>query len=214
MIWRPSMSPARQAARLLRKAACVLAAVLASGCATQGGDRVDQLLQLVGLKAPAAPQSMQNLPSMPAPITRQLTLRLHAAEVLNTDHQGRSLSVVARVYKLRGSAAFQQASYEALAAASPDRAEPWVSEVLEVRELTLVPGQRHEVVETLPPEAARLAVVTLFRAPAEQRWRFVFDGRASAGITLGLHGCAMSVAEGAVVDAAPETLRLAGVRCR
>lgn len=214
MIWRPSTSPIRQAARLLRKAVCVLAAVLASGCATQGGDRVDQLLQLVGLKPPAPPQAMQTLPSPPAPIPRQIILRLHAAEVLNTDHQGRSLSVVARVYKLRGSVAFQQASYEALAAASPDRAAPWTSEVLEVRELTLVPGQRHEVVETLPAEAARLAVVTLFRAPAEQRWRFVFDGRASTGITLGLHGCAMSVAEGAVVDAAPETLRLAGVRCR
>ncbi len=214
MIWRMLVSRKGRATRLSASAAWALSALLVSGCATQGGDRVDQVLQLVGLKPPPPPQTLQNLPLPPAAIARQVTLRLHAGEVLNTDPHGRSLSVVARVYKLRASAAFQQAPYESLAAPNPDRAAPWAAEVVEMRELTLVPGQRHEVVETLPPEAARLAVVTLFRAPADERWRFVFDGRAAGGITLGLHGCAMSVAEGAVVDAAPETLRLAGVRCR
>lgn len=214
MNWHTPTRPLRPAARWTRAAAWALAAALVSGCATQGGGTIDQVLQLVGLKSPPPPAAAQHLPTMAAAITRQVTLRLHAGEVLNTDQQGRSLSVVARVYKLRGSAAFQQASYEALAAASADRSAPWASEVLEMRELMLVPGQRHEVVETLPPEASRLAVVTLFRAPADQRWRFVFDGRTTTAITLGLHGCAMSVAEGAVVDAAPETLRLAGVRCR
>ena len=86
----------------------------------------------------------------------------------------------------------------------------------ESRELVLAPRQRHEVIETVTPEASHVAVVALFRAPAEPRWRFVFDARAAArtGITLGLHGCAMSVAEGPVIDAAPETLRVAGVHCR
>ena len=31
---------------------------------------------------------------------------------------------------------------------------------------------------------------------------------------MGVHACAMSVATGDVIDAAPETLRLAGVQCR
>ncbi len=169
-------------------------------------------MELVGLKKPELPDSVpKELPALP----RKVALRLHAGELLNTDAQGRSLSVVARVYKLRASTSFLQQPYESFSGPTSDRSSPLAQEVVEMRELTLTPGQRYEVVETLPPEATQLAVVALFRSPAEQRWRFVFDAKGSAanGITLGLHGCAMSVAEGQVIDAAPELRRLAGVRC-
>lgn len=192
----------------------VLVALMAcGGCATNGDGPVSKALELVGLKAPPVPDSLpRELPSTP----RKVTLRLHAGDRLNTDAAGRSLSIVARVYKLKGSSAFLQAPYDSFAQDTPPRDSAWSRDVIESRELVLAPGQRHEVVETVTPEASHVAVVALFRAPAEQRWRFVFDARAAAktGITLGLHGCAMSVAEGPVVDAAPETLRVAGVHCK
>lgn len=80
----------------------------------------------------------------------------------------------------------------------------------------MTPGQKYEVVETMPPEAAYVAVAAMFRAPAPQRWRFVFDTQAAArgGLTLGLHGCAISVSNGQALGVAPEMTRLAGVRCR
>jgi type VI secretion system protein VasD len=187
----------------------MLQASLLTACASAGGGPVDKALELVGLKKPEPPaEVLRSLPSAP----RRLALRLHAGELLNTDAQGRSLAIVARVYRLKASGAFLQLPYEAFSSDRP----VLTSDVIDMRELTLTPGQRHEVIENLPPDATHLAVVALFRAPAEQRWRFVFELPASAaqGITLGLHGCAMSVAEGAVVDAAPELRRLAGVRCR
>lgn len=196
----------------LKLVAGMLLAMLLSACSSTGGGPVDKALEMVGLKKPELPAELpKTLPLQP----RKLALRLHAGERLNTDGQGRSLSIVARVYRLRASAAFLQLPYEAFGGSASER-PLLTSDVIDMRELTLTPGQRYEVIETVSPEVTHLAVVALFRSPAEQRWRFVFDAKASAeaGITLGLHGCAMSVAEGQVVEAAPEMRRLAGVRCR
>jgi type VI secretion system protein VasD len=193
-----------------------LLALTLSGCSTQGGGAVGKALEIVGLKTPPVVEQLpKELPQMP----RKLPLRLHAGEQLNTDTTGRSLAVVARIYKLRAIDAFMQAPYDAFASASPDRNETWRRDVVEMREVVMAPGQRHEVIETLAPGTSHVAVVALFRAPAEQRWRFVFDANgastsAASGITVGLHACAMSVAEGPVIDAALETQRLAGVRCK
>lgn len=193
-----------------------LLALSISGCSTQGGGTIDKALEIVGLKTPPVIEQLpKELPAMP----RKVALRLHAGEQLNTDTTGRSLAVVARVYKLRAIDSFMQAPYDAFAAPSPERNEAWSRDVVEVREVVMAPGQRHEVIETIAPGTSHLAVVALFRSPAEQRWRFVFDTKAASasnanGITVGLHACAMSVAEGPVVDAAMETQRLAGVRCK
>ena len=193
-----------------------LLALMLSGCSTQGGGAIDKALEIVGLKTPPVVEQLpKELPQLP----RKLPLRLHAGEQLNTDSTGRSLAVVARVYKLRAIDAFMQVPYDSFAATNPDRNEAWSRDVVEMREVVMAPGQRHEVIETIAPGTSHVAVVALFRAPAEQRWRFVFDAKGASasgatGITVGLHACAMSVAEGPVVDAALETQRLAGVRCK
>ena len=193
-----------------------LLALALSGCSTQGGGPIDKALEVVGLKTPPV---LDRLPKEALAVPRKLSLRLHASEQLNTDATGRSLAVVACIYKLRSTESFMQAPYDALAATGTDRNDAWSRDVVEVREVVLAPGQRHEVVETIAPGTSHLAVVALFRSPAEQRWRFVFDANAAAasganGITVGLHACAMSVAEGPVIDAAIETQRLAGVHCK
>ena len=195
--------------------ACVL-----SGCAS--GGLVDKTLELVGLKpaveavapikevATSAKDELANLP-----INREVTLRLHAGQVLNTDASGRALSVVTRIYKLRAVAQFSQATYP-MFAANDAAAAPFASEVVSMNEVVLKPGQKFEVVETLPLEATHFAVVALFRAPDAQRWRFVFDAKAAvkSGITMGAHACALSVSIGEPLGASPDALRLAGVQCR
>ena len=184
-----------------------------SGCASSsGGGIVDKTLELVGLKKPEPPDlSKMELPVLP----KKVTLRIHAGEQVNSDTNARSLSIVIRVYKLKGTSAFLLAPYEAFRDTDSER-KALGSDLIDVRELVLTPGQKHEVVETMPIEATQLGVVALFRAPADGRWRFAFDTKAAekTGVTLGVHGCAMSVAAGEPVNAPPEMLRLAGVRCR
>ncbi len=195
----------------------LLAALSMVACATGGAGAdtglLDKALQAVGLSKPPLPEvPVTDLPTL----SRKVALRMHAGDLLNTDPKGTSLALVARVYKLRDSGAFTQATYDALQAATPPRDAPFVQDIVEMREVVLQAGQRHEVVETMPPQAKYLAVVALFRAPADARWRFVFETKAAAetGVTLGLHACAMSVAQGQPLNATLESQRLAGVICK
>lgn len=185
-----------------------------AGCASSSsGGLVDKTPQVVGLRKPEVPAELSRaaLPNLPA----KVSLRVHAGEHLNTDAQRRSLSVVVRVYKLRSANAFLAAPFRVFGSAEAER-QAFGSDLIDVRELVLTPGQWHEVVETMPLEASHLAVVALFRAPSEGRWRFAFKTKDAerSGVTLGLHGCAMSVSVGAPDGAQPETLRLAGVTCQ
>lgn len=185
---------------------------------TQSGGAVDKALDLVGLQRPSLtpPAGSAEAVAKATPALNKVTIRLHAGDVLNTTADGRSLSVVARIYKLRDRVAFEQISYDALqeSRASSGQAD-WARDVVETKEVVLTPGQKFEVVESVPPEAPYVAVVALFRSPAPQRWRFVFDTKSAAqtGLTLGVHACALSVASGQPIGAAPDSTRLAGVRC-
>lgn len=193
-------------------AMCLLLAFALAGCASSG--IVDKGLELVGLKKPEPPAGLDvDLPKIE--LQRKVTLRIHAGQLLNTDGSGRALSLVMRIYKLRSISQFNQATYAMFTATGAER-PAFLEDVISVQEVVLTPGQKYEVVETLPTDSTHLAVVALFRAPDSQRWRFVFETRAAAktGITLGAHGCALSVAQGAPVGVQPDALRLAGVQCR
>lgn len=193
-----------------------LALACVAGCgSTSSGGTLDSALGMVGLQRPALAVP-EGLPKRPDQSPSKVTVRLHAGDVLNTTVDGRSLSIVARLYKLRDRTAFEQVTYDMLqdGQKAASQAE-WMRDVVETKEIVLTPGQKFEAVETIPPEAAYVAVVALFRAPAPQRWRFIFDSRQAVqtGLTLGVHACALSVAAGQPVGAALETTRLAGVRC-
>jgi type VI secretion system protein VasD len=194
-----------------RVAALCVAGFMA-GCASPSGDGVvGKTLEALGIKAP---ESRQEAKAM-LPTQRSVTLRVHAGEQLNVDQQLRSLSTVVRVYKLKRIEAFMSAPYASFGDAAIEKVA-FGDDVMDAREVVMRPGQKHEVVETLPNEVGYIAVVALFRAPAEGRWRFAFDAKQAekTGITLGLHGCAISVAAGTPERAPPETLRLAGVKCK
>lgn len=185
-----------------------LIGVLLAGCAGGGlGAVAGAGLEAVGLrKAPDLPDAQK-----PA---RTVAIRLHAAERLNVDAGGQPLALVARIYKLRQRAAFESAPYAAFLSPQAEH-DALGADLLEVKEVTLVPGQHYEVAEKVTREAAYLGVVALFRAPAPQRWRVAFAAAEAekAGLTVGLHACALTAGAGAGATLG-QTSSLSSVHCQ
>lgn len=168
----------------------VLTSLLLGGCAGGAvGGLANAALQMVGLAKP--PPEVPDAQKPP----RTVRLQLHAGQRLNTDAKGQSLALVARIYKLRQRTAFEQAPYDSFLDEQKEKALLG-ADLLEVKEVLLVPGQRLDMQETLSREAAFIGVVALFRAPAAQRWRTISSAQeaASDGIAIGLHACSISSA--------------------
>lgn len=228
MAWNDFVSagdPVRVAARVqqgLRVLGVGLVSLVLSACSTPGGGAsqpgvLDSALQMVGLqRVSLQTPDVADIPSLQkTPKTLRVVIRLHAGELLNSDTNGQSLPVVVRIYELREKESFERAPATAF---DGDKSHPpaeLADALLGVREVVLTPGQRYEVTETLPEGTRYIGVLALFRAPAQGRWRHVFDARAASqtGLTLGVHACALSVASGQALDVAPELTRLAGVQC-
>lgn len=176
-------------------ATMALAAVLLSGCAA--GTIASAAMELAGLRKPPELPELQKPP-------RQVAIRLHASANLNAGADGQPLALSARIYKLRQSAAFERASYHGFLNAHTER-ELLGADLVEVKEIQLIPGQRYEATESVGREASHIGVVALFRKPAAQRWRAAFAAADAEknGITIGLHACALSV----------QGQPLAGTRC-
>ena len=171
----------------------LLLAAFLPGCAGDG--LAGRALEAAGMrKAPDAEK-------LKGP--RSIALRLHAAPKLNTDAQGRPLALLTRVYTLRQKAAFDAAPYATFLTPGADR-EAFGADLVEVKDVTLVPGQRYEVVEKVPREAAFIGIVALFHSPAPQRWRLSFSAldAESAGVTVAMQACALSAGAGAQPSAA------------
>lgn len=194
---------------LPRRLLLAATAIALGGCAGPSGNSLaNAALELAGLRKAAPPE----LPDAQKP-PRNIAIRLHAGANLNTDGDGHPLALVARIYKLRQTAAFTQAPYDSFLNPQKEK-ELLGADLLEVKEVLLVPNQRYEVLEKVSREAYFIGVVALFRAPAAQRWRLAFGaGEAEqAGITVGLHACAMSVGAGSA-DAGGTPAGLAALHC-
>jgi type VI secretion system protein VasD len=171
-----------------------ISALILTGCAAAGaisavGGLANTAMQAMGMKKDAVPDSMK------AP--RTVSIKLHAADALNVDQQGRPLALVVKIYKLRQNAAFQQASYDTFLSTQKEK-ELLGADLLEVKEVTLIPGQRYEISEKVSYEAAFIGVVAQFRNPAPSRWRVAFpaDESEKKGITVGLFACSVTVGAG------------------
>jgi len=140
----------------------------------------------VGLGRPALPESQKP--------PRQVPIALHAAPRLNTDARGRPLALAVRLYKLRQKDAFEQTPYAAFLDPRLER-ESLGADLVEVREIMLVPGQRYEVTEQVAREAGHIGIVALFHTPAPQRWRAAVSTVEAErdGLNIGLYACAMGV---------------------
>ncbi|MEW7850707.1 type VI secretion system lipoprotein TssJ [Massilia aurea] len=185
---------------------CALLALTATvaGC---GGAALAPLagvaLEAAGLRKPAALPESQKPP-------RNVPLRMHAATRLNLNERGQPLALAVRLYKLRQKDAFEGAPYAAFLDPQQER-ERLGADLVDVREIMLVPGQRYEITEKVAREAGHVGIVALFHNPAAGRWRTTISSADAErdGVNIGLHACAMSVAGGPVNASAA----LASVRC-
>jgi type VI secretion system protein VasD len=189
-------------------ASFALCLLLLAGCAGGGvGALAGAALEASGLrKAPELPDAQKP--------PRTVSLRLHAADKLNLDAGGQPLALVARIYKLRQNAAFEHAPYAAFLDPASEK-QALGADLLEVKEVTLVPGQHYEVDEKVSREAGYVGVVALFHAPAAQRWRLAFPAADAErqGVTVGAHACALSVGAGARATV-PDMRMLSSVHCQ
>jgi type VI secretion system protein VasD len=187
----------------------ILAGALLAGCAGGTGSLPAGLLEAAGVRKPPP------LPEAQLP-PRNVALRLHAAKRLNVDARGQPLALLVRVYKLRQRTAFDQAPYSAFLSPQLER-EALGADLLEVRELTLVPGQQLELNEKLSREAGWVGVVALFHSPQPQGWRLAIAAPEAeqGGATIGLHACAMSAGAASTGPGAGGAVKpLSLVRCQ
>lgn len=150
---------------------------------------------------------------------RSIPIKLHASRALNLDPQQRPLALVVKIYKLKQNISFQQASYDTFLSTQKEK-EALGADLMEVKEITLVPDQRYEIIEKVSYEAGYIGVVALFVNPAQQRWRIAFkaDEAEKIGITVGVQSCSLTLGKGAAaVDTQGKPLEkdltLAPVQC-
>lgn len=162
----------------------------------------EKALEFTGLKLPESEKPEAALP------LRRIPLRVQASESLNINAEGQSLALVLRIYKLRHADAFLSAPYQTFSDPTAYK-ERLGDDVLEMRELQLVPGQVVDTLEKAKPEAAYLGVVALYLRPSPQRWKLVFDANAAqlTGISIAAHACALSVVKGEPQGPAAGVLR-------
>ncbi|MET0542199.1 MAG: type VI secretion system lipoprotein TssJ, partial [Variovorax sp.] len=102
---------------------------------------------------------------------------------------------------LKDATAFYQAPFDAFVTAGRDKAALG-DDLIESRDITLIPDQQLNLNETLPRTVSAMGIVVLFHSPGGQRWRVAFDaeGAEKTGVVIGAHACALTVTQGAVLD--------------
>ena len=126
---------------------------------------------------------------------RTVAIKLVAGNKLNIDARGQSLALVTRVYKLRQRAAFDQAPFDTFLTAQKEQ-QVLGADLLEVKEIMLIPGQRVELAEKVSREAGFVGVVALYHTASPQRWRVSMPAAEAekTGLTVAANACALSVA--------------------
>lgn len=154
-------------------------------------------------------------PKPPAPTEQQLPLRIFTAQNLNAGESTKPLALVVMVYHLRSMDRFKLMSFDDFLEKGKTKSALG-DDLIDSREMLLLPTQRYISTEHMPLDTRYLGFVAFFRVPAAGRWRFAYDvkGSVASGITLGVHGCALSSTAGALVTELPDSPgSLASVHC-
>lgn len=135
---------------------------------------------------------------------RKLMFRVFTGSNLNASTDGIPVSLVMRVYRLRGLNDFQGKTFQGFLEDTKGGAAT-SNEVVSESQMMLLPGRSYISLEEIPWDARYLGVVALFRGPAEHRWRFIYDVEKSvdSGITIGAHACALTSTAGDLAVAPP-----------
>lgn len=172
----------------------------------------DKVLQFFGLKRPTtdAESGGSELP-MPG---RRIKLEMLSSDALNLNAVGQPVALLTRIYLLKGPDAFLKAPYETFGDPAKEK-ELLGDDLLESRDVQLVPGQRYQSTDVIKRDIGFIGVVALYRNPDPMHWRYAFktDRAELSGISLALHACAMTVTHGRPVHASPKRDASASFPC-
>jgi len=185
---------------------CVALAACGTPVQTVANKAAKVVLEAVGIKA-------QKFPEAPPP-SKIVKLHLEGAGDLNAGDDGHGLSTIVQIYKLRDQNGFLSLPYSSFGSEDKEQ-EAIGTDLLDVRELTLRPGQTLDLQEKMTAEAAYLGVVALFHSPSPRRWRFAFTTAQAEQITIGVHACAMTATSVSPIGMTlNESALLSPVKCK
>ena len=147
---------------------------------------------------------------------KTVKLRLYAAENLNsgTSASSKGMALVIKVYKLRGVTAFNQMN-SAIPMNTKAESDLLGQDLVNAREIVLIPGQKYEIEEKVPYEAGFVGIAGMFRNAAAGRWKYAFQSSEAekSGLTLGVHSCAFSVTVGTPLATDGDQQLLSNSKC-
>lgn len=172
---------------------CLLLATSLAGCAAAGiiSSAVQVATNMAGVEKKAPDPNA----------TKDVTLKIQAETLLNSDTQKRSYSLVVRIYHLKQSASFQQAFYDVFLDENKEK-EAIGADVISKKEITLIPGQAYNNVEKVNINAESIGVVAFFQKPAAKRWKFTFPVKSISkeGLSLNVGACSVTVMSGSTLE--------------
>ena len=131
-------------------------------------------------------------------VPKQYGIRGEGDQILNRDINGKSLSVVVRVYQLRDAREFSKLTFDALASGHPET-ELLGPALLDKTDAIVVPGGNYVSTEKLHEEARFVGIVAFFRNPDPRYWRQLVsvdsmtaqDGflNKAKGVSFRVHDC-------------------------
>ncbi len=118
------------------------------------------------------------------------SIRGDGDQTLNRDVNGKSLSVVVRIYQLKDAREFSKLTFDTLADGRPD-SELLGAALLDKTDAVVVPGGSYTSSEKLLEETRYVGVVALFRRPDQHYWRQLVDAEAvrSQGLAFKVQDC-------------------------
>jgi len=127
----------------------------------------------------------------------QYSINGEGDEVLNRDINGRSLSVVVRLYQLREANEFSKLTFDTLAAGHSE-SELLGPSLISKTDLVLVPGGTYANPMKLQDETRYVGIVGMFRNPDPHHWRRLIDvldkkGNRIAGVRFRAKDCYIEI---------------------
>lgn len=143
-----------------------------------------------------------------------IPLSIQAGELLNTSRDGRSLSLVVRVYSLRSMERLKTLTYEQLATPNGEK-EGLGEDLISAHELILLPGKTYTMQLRSPPETTAIGITGLFRSPYAERWKLAFDPSRTTEIVIAAHACALTTSSATQIPepGSGAAKSLVGVQC-
>ena len=108
------------------------------------------------------------------PKTIEYRIRGDGDQLLNRDINGKSLSVVVRVYQLKDAKEFSKLTFDAVASGRPE-SDFLGTELLSKTDAVIIPGGSYESSEKLLDDTKYVGVVAFFRKPDVFYWRQLAD---------------------------------------